>query len=68
MYTLLLGMIYLAFISPYIMSYALTHTVWTDGYRMNSCIQFGILVVLILGLQNQHREISGLRTRRVLLE
>lgn len=37
-------------ISPYIMSYALTHTVWTDGYRMTSCIQFGILVVLILGL------------------
>lgn len=37
-------------ISPYIMSYALTHTVWTDGYRMTSCIQFGILVVMILGL------------------
>lgn len=37
-------------ISPYIMSYALAHTVWTDGYRMNSYLQFGIAVVLILAL------------------
>ena len=35
-------------ISPYIMSYALTHTVWTDGYRMVSYIQFGIVIVLLL--------------------
>lgn len=37
-------------ISPYIMSYALTHTVWTDGYRMVSYLQFGIVVILLLSL------------------
>lgn len=37
-------------ISPYIMSYALTHTVWTDGYRMVSYMQFGIVIVLLLTL------------------
>lgn len=39
-----------AIISPYIMSYALTHTVWMDGYRMVSYIQFGIVVALVLAL------------------
>lgn len=37
-------------ISPYIMSYALTHTVWTDGYRMVSYLQFCIVIVLICAL------------------
>lgn len=37
-------------ISPYIMSYALTHSVWTDGYRAVSYIQFGIVVILVLAL------------------
>lgn len=37
-------------ISPYIMSYALTHSVWSDGYKMVSYIQFGIVFVLILSL------------------
>lgn len=37
-------------ISPYIMSYALTHTVWADGYRMVSYLQFGIVIVLICAL------------------
>lgn len=37
-------------ISPYIMSYALTHTTWTDGYRIVSFIQFGIAAVLLLTL------------------
>lgn len=37
-------------ISPYIMSYALTHTVWTDGYRMTSYIQFAIAVIMVLTL------------------
>lgn len=37
-------------ISPYIMSYALTHAVWMDGYRMVSYIQFGIAFVLMLTL------------------
>lgn len=35
-------------ISPYIMSFALTHTVWTDGYRTVSFIQFAIAAVLVL--------------------
>lgn len=37
-------------ISPYIMSYALTHSVWSDGYKMVSYIQFSIVFVLILSL------------------
>lgn len=37
-------------ISPYIMSYALTHSVWTNGYRMVSYIQFGIVVIMLLSL------------------
>lgn len=37
-------------ISPYIMSYALTHGVWTDGYRTVSYIQFGIALVMVLAL------------------
>lgn len=37
-------------ISPYVMSYALTHSVWMDGYRTVSYIQFGIAVILILTL------------------
>lgn len=35
-------------ISPYVMSYALTHSVWTDGYRVISYIQFGIAAVILL--------------------
>ncbi len=50
-------------ISPYIMSYALTHTVWMDGYRMVSYIQFGIVLVLVLTLPlwkiNQSKDADG---------
>lgn len=35
-------------ISPYIMSYALTYSSWTDGYRRVSYLQFGILAALLL--------------------
>ena len=35
-------------VSPYVMSYALTHSVWQGGYRTISFIQFGIAVILIL--------------------
>lgn len=35
-------------ISPYIMSYALTHAAWSDGYRMVSYLQFGIAAVLLI--------------------
>lgn len=37
-------------ISPYIMSYALVHAAWTDGYRTISYLQFVIVVILILSL------------------
>ena len=37
-------------ISPYIMSYALTHSVWTDGYRIVSYIQLAIFLSLVLAL------------------
>ncbi len=37
-------------ISPYIMSYALRHTRWQDGYRTVSLIQAGIVAVLLLTL------------------
>lgn len=37
-------------ISPYIMSYALTHTAWTNGYRTVSYLQFGIAAVLLVTL------------------
>ncbi len=35
-------------ISPYIMSYALTHSVWSDGYRTVSYIQLVIAAVVLL--------------------
>lgn len=37
-------------ISPYIMSYALTHSVWTNGYRIVSYIQFAIVLIMLLSL------------------
>ncbi|MBR6580448.1 MAG: MFS transporter [Ruminococcus sp.] len=37
-------------ISPYIMSYALTNSVWNTGYRNVSFIQFGIGIVVLLTL------------------
>lgn len=37
-------------ISPYVMSYALTHSAWTNGYRTVSYIQFGIAAILVLSL------------------
>ncbi len=37
-------------VSPYVMSYALTHRVWQDGYRTVSFIQFAIAAVLVLTL------------------
>ncbi len=37
-------------ISPYIMSFALTHSAWHDGYRAVSFIQLGIFVILMLTL------------------
>ncbi len=36
--------------SPYIMSYALTHSSWTQGYRIVSYIQFGLTCVMLAAL------------------
>ncbi len=37
-------------ISPFVMSWALTHSVWSDGYRIVSFIQLGIGFVLLATL------------------
>ena len=37
-------------VSPYIMSFALTHAVWNDGYRAVGVVQLIIVVILILTL------------------
>lgn len=37
-------------ISPYVMSYALTTSVWQNGYRMVSFIQIGITLILFVTL------------------
>ena len=37
-------------ISPYIMSYALTTSVWQNGYRMVSFLQMGITLILLVTL------------------
>lgn len=47
-------------ISPYIMSHALSYSVWNNGYRMVSFLQIGIAMVLLLTLPmwkvNQKKE------------
>ncbi len=50
-------------ISPYVMSYALTHSVWTEGYRTVSYIQLGIALIMVLTLPlwkiNKHKDAVG---------
>ncbi len=52
--------------SPYIMSYALTHTDWTSGYRNVSYVQFFITIALVLSLPlwkvNQAKEEINAKT------
>ncbi len=45
-------------VSPYVMSYALSRSVWNDGYRIVSFIQIGIAIVLAvtLPLWNVHNK------------
>ena len=56
-------------ISPYVMSYALTNSVWNNGYRMVSFIQIGIVLVLLLTLPvwkvNQKSE-AAMKSEKVL--
>ncbi len=51
-----------AIISPFIMNYALTHSVWNNGYRIVSAIQIVIAGILLLTLPvwkiNQNKEIQ----------
>lgn len=37
-------------VSPYVMSYALVHSSWANGYRTVSYLQFGIAAVILLTL------------------
>ena len=37
-------------VSPYVMSYALVHSSWSNGYRTVSYLQFGIAAVILLTL------------------
>ena len=37
-------------VSPMLMSYALSHTVWNDGYRFVACIQSVIVLILLCTL------------------
>lgn len=37
-------------VSPFVMSYALTHSEWSDGYRIVSFLQLGIGLLLLLTL------------------
>ena len=37
-------------ISPYIMSYSLTHSAWRDGYRAVSYVQLFILIIIVFSL------------------
>ncbi len=37
-------------VSPYVMSYALVHSTWSNGYRTVSYLQFGIAAVILLTL------------------
>jgi len=39
-----------AIVSPYVMSYAVTCSVWNDGYRIVSCLQTGIFLILLVTL------------------
>ncbi len=52
-----------AIISPYIMSYAISNSIWNNGYRYVSYIQFSIVIVMILTLPlwrvNQKRSLSA---------
>lgn len=54
-------------ISPYVMSYALTYSTWTGGYRLVSFIQCIIGIVLLITLPvwkvNQKTELSKERKR-----
>lgn len=56
-------------ISPYVMSYALLHATWNQGYRLVSFIQVGIALVLLVTLPvwkvNQKKE-SEKEERKVL--
>ena len=50
-------------ISPFVMSYALTNSVWNNGYRIVALIQFAIGILLLVTLPvwkvNQNKEVAA---------
>lgn len=56
-------------VSPFVMSYALSTTIWNNGYRIVSLIQIGIAVLLLLTLPvwkvNGKKETLGEETKSV---
>ena len=48
-------------VSPMLMSYALSHTVWNDGYRFVACIQSVIVLILLCTLPMWNR-VQGVST------
>jgi len=56
-------------VSPFVMSYALSTSVWNNGYRIVSCIQLGIAVLLFVTLPvwriNQPKAGGGEETESV---
>ncbi len=49
-------------VSPFVMSYALTHSTWNNGYRIVGFIQIGIALLLLITLpvwKIHKREVSG---------
>lgn len=56
-------------ISPYVMSHALAHSTWNNGYRTVSFIQIGIVIVLLLTmpLWKIHEEHEAAQSQKQIL-
>ena len=56
-------------VSPFVMSYALSTSVWNNGYRIVSFVQFGIALLLFATLPvwkvNQRKNVIGEETKSV---
>ena len=56
-------------ISPYVMSYALTHAVWQTGYRIISCIQCVIFIIILFSRPlwkiNKQKDSEDTRTKPI---
>lgn len=56
-------------VSPYVMSFTLTRSGWQTGYRVISCIQCAILVIVLLSLplwkKNQQKEKEEIKVKPI---